>query len=356
MSANITEDVDITDSLFKKASLLNVHLGAWSGQKSQSKNDEEAQGAKVVEKFYKKGQKILIDPALLKPFTAWRDRIRKHLERNASRFYLRGTWLVSHDIVPEMRTWLLDTRSKIMDDVEVFLAHYDTARTAQIEAFNAEYPEKAGTFDAEYPTVEKLAEKFRLNWTFGNWNAAKLDEVAAEEREAFRQQSRSYIEDLSKELRTSAAKCCAEFLKGLSTKSGEVNDKAIEKFKNFAARFKANNFLDDKELEAMMTNIETSALNITGWTSDEITQSEIKKHLQKIVELGADEGAAAGVASQYVRRVASATSPAELDQVEDQSAMQVHRRVSEVVSEDLAPEPEIEPAAPAAPTEEAVVA
>jgi hypothetical protein len=119
--SNETYEIDITQELFQKASLVSVSMGAWSGQKSQNKNDEEAQGAHVVEGIYKKGQKILVDQKLLKPFLAWRGRIKEHLQRNATRFYIRSIWLVANETLPELRAWLLETRSKIMADAEIFL-------------------------------------------------------------------------------------------------------------------------------------------------------------------------------------------------------------------------------------------
>lgn len=312
-----TYEIDITADLFKRASLLSVSLGCWSGERAQDKNDEEAQKANVDEKLYKRGQKILVDPKTLKPFSLWRSRIAKHMARNATRFYIPGVWLVSHDVLPQVKTWLVDTRAKIQEDIQTFLDNYDTNRTAQIALFNETYPEKAGTFDADYPTVDALADKFRLTWVTGNWQMSKLSEVAAEEAEEFRIRSRSYLEDLAGQLRITAAEACAEFLKGLSCKSGEVNDKKIQRFKEFTAKFAANNFMNDEELTRLMGNITASTVNISGWTSDEVTQSRIKEHLASIVELGKDEGAAAEVASAYVRRISFVEQPVERDQDEE---------------------------------------
>jgi Protein of unknown function (DUF3150) len=300
-----TYEVDITTELFQKASLMSIHFGSWSGQRAQNKGDEEAQHANVDQKIYKKGQKKLVNPDTLKPFANWRTQVTKYMERHATRFYLRGVWLVSHDVLPEVKEWLVQTRASIMEDAQIFLSNYETHRAEQIALFNATYPEKAGTFDADYPTVADLEKKFRLNWVTGNWNMAQLDEAAAGEREEFRQKTRDYLEELSKDLRVSAAESCAEFLKALNVKSGEVNDKKIQKMKDFCAKFKSNNFLGDKQLDELMDSISNSTLNITTWTSDEILSSKIKERLEEIVELGKDEGAAAEVASSYVRRVST---------------------------------------------------
>jgi hypothetical protein len=206
--------------------------------------------------------------------------------------------------IPEVQRFLREEICpEYQAELDAFVAKMPRIRQERIELFDSLYPDKAGFLADKYPDEAQIREKFRADCFMLNWAPPQLEQVAQEQIEQFERQTQDFVQELALDLRKTAVEACLAFKKALSTKSGDVNERAIEKFRNMLDRIERHNILGDDQMVSLIQRIRTNVFSVNNWSTETDLKEQIKNHLDEVVQMGEDEGAAAAVASSFVRRV-----------------------------------------------------
>lgn len=324
---------DITSEILEKALLLNVETGMWSGKTSQDENDEAARGATTDADIFTKGQKLLVPKKSLDPFVRQKSRMVKFMSRNARKFYIRSTWVVNRDDREKISAEMAKFEAEWNDLGEKFIENYPANKVEMIAMYQAKYPTLVDHIEAQYPTEAQIRSKVKLHWTFGSWGMAQVEEAKEEIEANFRKRANSYLDELENEIYVSSVQAAVEMAKAMDVKSGEINEKKIEKFKGLIQRIRGDNsaFLNSERINEFLNSVDQNMLNVSGWQAEGDAKNKIKECLVSYIDNASHTAEAAAAASVYVRRV---HAPVEIEEVEviDKSAT-IRRVASTVESE-----------------------
>jgi len=333
-----TRTVNVTRHLQTFGILVGSKISSWSGTFTPPREflgDEVSRA--IAEGLSRQGPIVLVPQQELKGFAAIRARVDGYLRRIGHPFPLfNGAFFVMLSDIPEVQRFLREEICpEYQAELDAFIAKMPRIRQERMELFDSLYPEKAGFLADKYPDEQQIREKFRADCFMLNWAPPQLEQVAQEQIEEFERQTQDFVQELALDLRKTAVDACLAFKKALSTKSGDVNERAIEKFRNMLDRIERHNILGDNQMVSLIQRIRTNVFSVSNWSTETELKEQIKAHLDEVVEMGEDEGAAAAVASNFVRRVSSDDGEAN-DEIESEPIVaESVRRVNE-------PEPESE--------------
>lgn len=307
---------DITAHLQKYGILTGVKVKVWSGTftpKAGEIPDQATVG--VVRGISKQGHIVLIENDDLAGFSKVRSKAVSYLKNKCYPFPLfSGAFFTVLSDVPEISRFL---NEEIIPEfnatMETFFQKYEGLKAERCRLFNEIYPTITGYLDSKFPSESGLRAKFGITHCMVNWASPEKNQVAQQEIDNFQQQTVNFMNDLALDIRRTALDACLAFKKALSTKSGQVNDGAIEKFKNMLTRIKNHNILQDEKLEDLVNRIQTSVFQVNNWTTEEDLKGRIKGHLDEVIQLAEAEGEVAAVSSNFIRQI----SGEELEEVEE---------------------------------------
>jgi len=318
--------ISITSDILEQALLLNVETGMWSGKTSQDAADLEAQGANSQDEIFTKGQKLLVPKTALEPFARIKNRIVQYLRREARHFYIKSTWIVARDAREKVSTEMAKFEADWNDIGERFIQNLPQYKATMLAIYREKYPTLVDRIEAQYPTDETIRAKCRLHWTFGAWQMAQIEDAAAEVEERFRARANSYLSQLEQEVYVSSVEAAVAMAKGMGTKTGEISDKKIAKFRSLINRIRQDNvsFLNSDRIQSFLSSVDDNMLNVNNWQTEGEAKQRVKEILETYIADASLTAETAAIASAYVRRVSDATET-EVEEEEDGGVTQIRR-------------------------------
>lgn len=298
------ETVAIAPALFKRGALISIHVRSWTGQVALKPADQVIQGVRNPdEDFFKKGSVMLVPGKELKQFSNRANRFARWLEEISQDFPIPYTRFVSRDDLQMIDSRCKEVRKDFDTLRDEFSNKYPELRRLRLERFNEKHPEFAGRLDGYFPTVAQISGKFGFSWfVYEVRDIEAMTEIERQQQEEFRNHMRSYTCELAQQLREQAVKAALAFKTSLDRAKETVDNRAVQKFRNFLERFEHNNFVDDAKLNELIGRMKTQVFAIDQWNvEDTKSMDAVREHLKEIETLGADEGAAAAVARDFVR-------------------------------------------------------
>lgn len=336
-----TRSVNVTQHLQRFGILVGSKITAWSGSYTPPRELMGEQASRpIAEGLARQGQIVLVPAEELKGFTSIRSRVDAYLHRIGHPFPLfNKAFFVMLDDIPTVERFM---REEIVPEyqaeLDAFIARLPRIRQERIELFDRLYPENAGFLNDKYPTDEEIREKFTVTSCMLNWAPPQLSQVTEQQVAQFERQAQDFVQELALDLRKTAVQACLAFKKALSTKSGEVNERAIQKFRDMLDRIERHNILGDDQMVHLIQRIRSNVFSVNNWSTENELKELIKGHLDEVVQMGEDEGSAAAVVSQFVRRVSSDESDesgneAEQDQADEMNSF-IRTQVSDIDTSD----------------------
>lgn len=326
LNENIAPAINIAPALFLDNKLIRISFSCWTATATIKDGDEGILGVQSLDgKFFKRGGIILADKDRLEPFLKKQRQIAGWLSTMGTTFNLiPGSYIFTKDYVEKVMEELDKHRLEIDRMAEEFVRDYPAYRDNRIREFNEAHPEVAGRLDryfSETQNLDKLRRKFGLSYF---WIRIADDEecerIIQNEQNLFRTHMRSFAADLAAEFRRSAVEAALAFKKGIDNAgqndTGMVNSRSVTAFKSFLERMERHNFLKDRQMTAMLQSMREKVLAVGEWNvnSDPATMSVIKAHLDEVVRVGQEEGAAQGVVSSLIGLSAMPEESFEIEQ------------------------------------------
>lgn len=302
--------MEIPKSLFQDNTIIAVEFNCWSGVATVREGDEEIFGSRNFDAdFFKRGGVILCDKEMLKVFQNRQARLANWLDEkaNGQKLPVISGRMFKNEMVPEVVEQILDCKRDIDEIRRIFLDKFPEEKAFRINQFNAKHPEAYGRLDAYYEDIKDLGKKFDVNyWPFGLTDTAAYSDILDDERNTFRANCRLLMEQTAANFRKSVVDAALSFKAGMDrasgTESGIVHARSVKAFQDFLERIERNDFLNDKQMHDMLSDMKHKVFNIASWDvkSDEEAMVSIKAHLDEIVSLGSQEGAISVVVENYI--------------------------------------------------------
>lgn len=305
------EITNIAPAIFRRASLIVVSFGGpWSGQVTV-KEDHLPLIKQESSRFIKKGQLLLLPKENLKKFEALKKATSKHIINFSKPFVdeLPQVRLVSNHDIEEIDTFLRGQREEWTEMARTYSNTEYLADKAMRQAeLRLTFPLFAEHMEAYYPNAAKIYSDCNMKWLFFQvQDLEAYDAVMTEKKAEFANSMNSFVQNMAQEFRTSAVQAALAFKKGMDRAKATVDGRVVDKFKEWLERIEQNDLLDDVELRHVLDNIKGRVFAVEAWDvkKDAAAFAEIQTYLDEVQRLGEVEGAAANVASAFVRTVSA---------------------------------------------------
>jgi len=306
----------IAPALFKNASLLDFQFPQWSGMTTPKDADLEITGVTNVDSdFFKKGTIQLIDKEAMQPFVQLKNRCVHLLDHLMDAPIGRTKFVNNDDFRERIRPALVKAREEFSQMLEIFCSvTYPQNRQARIDRFNQAHPEWSGRLDDYFPSTQEIREKFDFSWGLVKISDVDaLDAVMAEEASEMREKMKSFAVDLAANFRKSAVQAALAFRRGIDRAKNQVDSRAVGAFRDFLGRLDREDFLGDVQMKELLNSMKARVFSVDQWrVDDQSSMEEIRRYLDEVVTLGQNEGDAAAVAVNYIRRVSSEETVGEI--------------------------------------------
>jgi len=279
--------VNINPHIFKKGKLILVSFSIWPGSVKQD-----------AEEF-------------LSPFTNMKNSFVRKLDMETISSPLPQTRMVPLDRMEAVRDLMREVEANFNELTQEKTDAYPAVRDSWIEQFNLKHPESRGALDKHYPTPEEFSSKFGVEHMFFEMSDLNgIDDVINEEREHARQRTIEWTERLAREFRRTTLQACLAFKTGMERAKAKVDERAVKAFKNFLDRYRTNNFMEDQQMDTMLSSMQEQIFKIDNWEVGE-NLDLIFEHLNSVIAIAQQEGEATEIASSFIDRV-SELQPTEM--------------------------------------------
>jgi len=332
--------VNITSDILERSNLLNISAGMWSGKSSQTPMDLEAQGATTESSLFLPGHKMLVSKKSLEPFSRLKSSIAGYLQREARKFYIRSTWIVSLDAMERISERMQQYEKEWSDQADLFCSHLAEHKREMLAKYEVRYGiDFAASLETLYPSDTEIRNRFALNWTFGRWSFAQVESAAEDLEVRFKARASSFLDEMEQEIYESTVEAAAYMVKGMDTKLGMMSEKRLSKFHSLISRIRNDNasFLNSDRINQFLNSVDENVINTDAWKTEELAKERIKKVFSEYVSNSSAISEKESEAADCVRRVSS-QEPSEAEEPEDDGIDDVsenRRQVSSANTEEI---------------------
>lgn len=343
MSAQTTS---IAPALFRAGSLVAVTFeGPWTGQVTVDESQQQFLGLENVDgRFLKKGQLILLPGKSLSDFDKIKKSTHDYLSSMTVPFVeeIRNIRLVKNSLIEQLDTFFQERRMAFERLADQYVSgdpaepseppRYSRDKAERRQEIIARYPSFAPFVDQYYLSPEEFRKRCKMRWMFFRVQDLEgFNTVMEEKKQEFAQTMNSYIQNLASEFRTGAVTAALEFKKGMDRAKAHVDERVVQKFKDFIARFREQDMLGDVELHGVLNDLEQKLFAVSAWDvkKDAKAMEEIRGYLNDIGKLAEAEGAAADVAQTFVRNITAGDMQIEATAEQAVGGEQIERGMGE---------------------------
>ena len=313
--------INITSDILERSNLLNISAGMWTGKSSQTPMDLEAQGATTESSLFLPGHKMLVAKKTLEPFIRLKSNIANYLQREARKFYIRSTWIVSLDAMDRISDRMQQYEKEWNDQADLFCSHLAEHKQEMLAKYEVRYGiEFAASLETLYPSDTEIRNRFVLNWTFGRWSFAQVESAAEDLEIRFKARASSFLDEMEQEIYESTVEAAAYMVKGIDTKLGMMSEKRLSKFRDLISRIRNDNasFLNSDRINQFLNSVDENVINTDAWKTEELAKERIKRVFSEYVSNASTIAEKESETGDCVRRVSS-QDPSEI-QDEDEEA------------------------------------
>lgn len=142
--------------LFRDGKLLQLHVSKWSMMTRLKENDLPLLAGTKLPEFFKLGDKMLIDDAELKKFTAIESSARHYLRGHAHPFPIAQAHFVPNKSLVGVLEKLHEFRGKYMELVDGFVTNYEAHKQAML----TKHPTHREILLPYYPAADHVRSRF----------------------------------------------------------------------------------------------------------------------------------------------------------------------------------------------------
>lgn len=326
------------NKIFRDGTLVDVHVGYWSGAKNLSAEDLGLEEKNVAE-AYKLGRKYLVPEEVIHAFRTIESRARNIVIKYSYNFPLGNARFVPKTKFSDVMKVLRECQAEYQGLVDDLVTNYEKHRLEMVPVYEQaalrayETQEKTETaefcFESKedekrafvekfmariqtyYPTAESLREKFTLYWDVYEIAMPKMVKVEAEKleqqefaRETFRTETQTkldgFVREVVETLRQRTLEFCRDMTKNI--KEGKVvKGRTITAFKNFIEEVPTMDFVGDKKLEEELATLKTEFLSLhdNETIKEQAVQDEFCQRLEAITKSVEDFTDIGGILDSY---------------------------------------------------------
>lgn len=317
------------DKVFQDGRLTLIHIGMWG--MSYNLVEEDIKLDNKLPDTIKLGKKMLIKPAVYNKFKTFEQKARKYLYSNSFDFPLvNQAHFVPKAKYIEVFTKLNEMKAEYAAMVDEFLNKYEDYKQEALDYY-LEHKETVSieNLAAYYPPLTKLREKFHFDIVSfeialpAEFRETDLQtEIQREQLGAEAKQKalgdykaeysrqidthmskiNDFVNEVTNTLRSKIIEHCAVALNKIN-KREVVSDTNIKILLKHIQEFRDMNFVDDKSVEAQLTEVEKVLTGDHNFNKDKDALGLLRQHLTSVVTEAKSLSDAANISGEYFRKL-----------------------------------------------------